>query len=273
MGINAFYCGVSNKMIKLRERISSLLRGRPLTAPVFRNIRSSMLLGSFHTSESNIMQQFTVPGTIAIDIGANVGQYTHVLSRLVKNSGYVMAFEPNPSAFRELVLGSRGRRIWPFEVALSSTDGIGCLTSPVSPTFEELIQLGTLNPHLSNNIVKQIQVTTNRLDKYLPFMHLRVSFIKIDVEGHEYEVLTGAEKLIAKHKPTMVIEIEHRHQPNGRDAETTINWLKSRGMVVEGILGKKLISSTEALERQHAMQADVTRLKISYTNNFLCRFA
>ena len=53
-----------------------------------------------------------------------------------------------------------------------------------------------------------VKVPARRLDS---IVDSEVGFIKIDVEGHEAAVLTGANRLIHKSRPNLVIEIEQRH--------------------------------------------------------------
>ena len=85
---------------------------------------------------------------------------------------------------------------------------------------EEKYKLGTATIHETNNLenekfetIKAIKKIS--LDEY-NFEH-EIGFLKIDVEGHELDILNGARKFIAQNMPTMLIEIEERHsgvQPN-----------------------------------------------------------
>ena len=53
------------------------------------------------------------------------------------------------------------------------------------------------------------KVKTKKLDNIL--INKNIGFIKIDVEGHEKNVIIGAENIIKKNKPNLLIEIEEKH--------------------------------------------------------------
>src|SRR5205085_5146717 len=70
----------------------------------------------------------------------------------------------------------------------------------------------------------EIEVETRRIDDY---NLADVGFIKIDVEGHEFAVLTGAETTLARHTPNLLIECNDEHQP---DAVKRLGaWLDAHG--------------------------------------------
>ena len=92
--------------------------------------------------------------------------------------------------------------------------------------IEELFQLGaaTIHPHNKIEEFKSIKVNKKRLDDIIK---KNVSFIKIDVEGHEKSVISGAKNLILKFKPTLLVEIEQRH--SGVNVKDTINYINNFG--------------------------------------------
>ena len=104
-------------------------------------------------------------------------------------------------------------------VAVSSESGETDLRIPIrdiTASFdnEEKYKLGTATIHETNNLenekfetIKAIKKIS--LDEY-NFEH-EIGFLKIDVEGHELDILNGARKFIAQNMPTMLIEIEERH--------------------------------------------------------------
>ena len=71
---------------------------------------------------------------------------------------------------------------------------------------------------------KSIKVNKKKLDDII---ENKVSFIKIDVEGHEKSVISGAKNLILKFKPTLLVEIEQRH--SGVNVKDTINYINNFG--------------------------------------------
>ncbi|MGA2159300.1 MAG: FkbM family methyltransferase [Dehalococcoidia bacterium] len=138
---------------------------------------------------------------MAIDIGANNGIWSYHLSKSFLN---VEAFEPIDECC-DIIRSTRRRNIRVHNEALSSSPGSMELHIPVesglllkqSATFGEV-----------DGQCRRVVVPVNTLDSY---SFTGVGFIKIDVEGHEIEVLKGAQRTISREKPVMIIEIEQRH--------------------------------------------------------------
>jgi len=140
---------------------------------------------------------------ISVDIGANLGSYT---SRLTKYSQTCWAFEPVPK-LAKFLRRAFGDKIIVKEVALSSKSGKAELVVPKNVyAFSTLEKDNSLENHKE---IEKILVEVRRLDDY----DLKnVGFIKIDVEGHEEEVLKGALNTLKNSKPILLIELEERHR-------------------------------------------------------------
>jgi FkbM family methyltransferase len=139
----------------------------------------------------------------AVDIGANVGVWSYRLSKMFKK---VESFEPIPECVKTMA------RILPENVNIHSVAlGMERENKTLYVPFvkgKQAYGLASLSvvekPH------NQIKVEVHTLDEY---ELEKVTFIKIDVEGYELEVLKGASKTIKREKPVIVIEIEQRHLP------------------------------------------------------------
>ena len=148
---------------------------------------------------------------------------------------YVYAFEANPLLFSKLVDGFKNIKNIKIEnVAISSESGETELRIPIrdiTASFdnEEKYKLGTATIHKINNLENEIFETIKSINKIslddYKFEH-QIGFIKIDVEGHELDILRGAKKLIAKNMP-MLIEIETRH--SGVPLNVAINEVEELG--------------------------------------------
>jgi FkbM family methyltransferase len=165
---------------------------------------------------------------VALDIGANAGIYAAVLS---KYFGQVVCFEPNPEcvAYLKQVLPKNCLLI---EGAVSSESGIAHLTIPVLNKVLETTR-GTISARNNFDVasdIREISVKKHRLDDILGENKLRITgrigLLKIDVEGHEYEVMQGAPDLLATHRPVIIAELEERHGTPVRDV---LNYLVSNG--------------------------------------------
>ncbi len=143
----------------------------------------------------------------SIDIGAADGLYTKIM---VKYSQDVIAFEPNPVSYQRLT--RRFPSLWCENCALSSTVKSAALRVPVvnGIPYRGYGTMENANRLLEFSAfpVQEISIPSRTLDSY---KLSNIGFVKIDVEGHEWEVLTGARSTIAESRPNFMIEIEERH--------------------------------------------------------------
>jgi FkbM family methyltransferase len=146
-------------------------------------------LGHYESEAQAIFLANIRPGDVVFDIGANVGFYTLLASKLAAH-GSVVAFEPLP---RNLALLERHLRlnevcnVRVLPIAVSSQSGTARFAAAHNPAMGGLTDSGDL------------EVTTASLDALIANGAIpRPSFLKIDVEGAEHDVLTGAAKLLAE---------------------------------------------------------------------------
>jgi FkbM family methyltransferase len=168
-----------------------------LPDPLF--YRAMALWFAAHREQRQLFLNDLVPrGGLSLDVGAWWGPWTYWLSR---RSDTVISFEPNPAAaaFLGQVAGSNVRV---EEVALS--DNVRSATLHVSPVRGR-DALATLEGFRGEPDEREIHVRTEMLDNY---DLSDVRFVKVDVEGHESAMITGAEKTLRRFHPTVLIEIE-----------------------------------------------------------------
>ena len=141
----------------------------------------------------------------AIDVGANAGLFTYVLSKHFRR---VYSFEANSDVAMPIRLYNAANvTLYPF--GLSSTTRAATFYIPRMGKLE-LAGWGSLNP---GNLpgaerLTEIKVQLRPLDD---LEIENVDFIKIDVEGHEIEVLKGATKTIRESRPVVLIEVKQEH--------------------------------------------------------------
>jgi len=160
----------------------------------------------------DVIRRCTVPGRSVLDIGANRGVYTWMMSRLVGPDGTVHSFEPYPANVERLNALSMARtNITVYPVALSDSDGEATLHVPRHHRLD-IDALASLRTTAIDERFVPVQVEKRRLDSVLPSSARPLGFVKCDVEGHEDEVVDGAWQTITRDRPTMAIEIEQRHR-------------------------------------------------------------
>ena len=170
----------------------------------------------------------------SVDVGVYRGVYTFQLAKLSK---HVHSFEPNPLIFPYLNKNLKKivKNITLYNTALSDVKTVTDLkiskrfNTIIKKNYEERYELGTATIHKNNLLINKefitYKVKTERLDDLLA--NKNIGFIKIDVEGHEKNVLMGSENLIKKNKPILLVEIEERHSKE--KVEDTINFINNLG--------------------------------------------
>jgi len=150
------------------------------------------------------LYKLLAPGSTFIDVGANMGIYTLVASRLVGEAGRVIAFEPSAQSFPLL------RK----NIALNGLTNVLALPEALSHEIGRTRLYHGPDP-VSNSLGRGLswdgdaeEVATETLDNVLHRTSLmRVDAIKIDVEGAEELVLRGALKTLTRVRPIIVFEI------------------------------------------------------------------
>jgi FkbM family methyltransferase len=212
-------------------------------------------------------------GDVALDIGANFGQFTYGLSRLVGDEGEVHAFEPHPAQSDNLARAERARANVTFHaVALSDRPDTAELAVP-RVGGEPDLALATLEQRSGNGReVDRVTVRVETLDGLLAGRTRPVDFVKCDVEGHERAVLAGAAELIETDAPTMLIEIEQRHQHD--DIRDTFRLVEELGYDGYAVRSDALAPLSEFdIERDQLAfvraEPEAALLPPGYVNDFL----
>ena len=155
--------------------------------------------------ETDLLPALCEEGMVAIDVGANKGLYVDHLRSL---GARVVAFEAHPRMAQQLERFYRGT-VNVQNVALSDRKGRAQLRLPKdNVSWATLAETNRLEMADASRGFESVDVEVRTLDE---FRFREVSFIKIDVEGHEEAVLEGARETIAANLPCLLIEIEERH--------------------------------------------------------------
>jgi FkbM family methyltransferase len=139
-------------------------------------------------------------GDVFVDVGAHVGKYSFYASKLVGDSGCIIAIEPYPMNFENLKKGIEANglnNVIAMQKACSNYRGKGFLKEYELSAKTELIGEPT-----------RIQVDVDTLDSILWGQGIRrTNMVKVDVNGCEYEVLLGAQQTLEMSKPSLIMEI------------------------------------------------------------------
>ena len=166
---------------------------------------STLLRGGFETAEALTMRRWATPGTVAIDVGANVGLHTVPLSQAVGWTGRVFAFEPLPANVERLKANLEMNRLSNVEVhpvALGRADGIVALHLSDDAAYCSTVSVAGGRANGATAAVPIARLDTIWRSAGRP----RVSVLKVDIEGDEFAVLEGSRDLLAKCRPALLLE-------------------------------------------------------------------
>jgi FkbM family methyltransferase len=172
--------------------------------------------------ELRLVHGLSDPTRTTLDIGSNRGLYAIAALRFSKK---VIAFEPQPY-FAAFLRRHLGTLVEVHECAVSDTTGTATLLVPADPRLHaeaRLLSVVDRSPSAMTKNSVSVRVKTVRLDDTVTD---QVGLMKIDVEGHELAVLSGAEKLIESCRPNIIIEIENRHRAGAMD--DAVRWFQAK---------------------------------------------
>lgn len=152
------------------------------------------LNGIYEALETKTISDIVSKGDIVLDIGANIGYYTLILARLVGNGGKVYAFEPDPSNFALLKKN----------VAINQYKNVVLINKAVSDKEGDIpLYLDNQNkgghrlfaPKKPSHVA--IEVESIFLDSFFLDKDDNISFIKMDIEGAEFNAIKGMYNLLS----------------------------------------------------------------------------
>jgi FkbM family methyltransferase len=154
---------------------------------------------------------FLQPGSVVIDVGANLGEWTVPFARKVGPAGRVLAIEPAPrsaAALESTLTANALRHAEIVRCAIGDHDGVAQLAVPVVTSSRTDTGTARIGPACAGH--DALQVPLRSLDSLAAEQDLpRLDLIKIDVEGHERKVLDGAAAILGRYRPVLVVETGH----------------------------------------------------------------
>jgi FkbM family methyltransferase len=194
---------------------------------------------SLVSREEEILQRFNPQeGDIVIDIGAHLGRYSIIGSKKVKSQGKVISIEANPNVFNLLCDNIKLNELYNVILlncaAYSQKRKINFYLHDnknlVNNHYGTVI--GTIDRFSRKQFSKIIEVEAYTLDEIIlenSIKQNKVRWIKIDVEGAEFEVLQGAKNLLSESTELSIL-IEIHNLSKGKNYYEEINeFLKSYG--------------------------------------------
>jgi FkbM family methyltransferase len=206
----------------------------------------------------NVFQKWIEKDNYVLEIGGHIGYFTTFYADLVGTKGKVDVFEPSDANLFYL-----NKNIANLPKGLSAittvvTKGAGDVNEtlnfyidPISgqnnsfvENFDGFINSRELSADKSVEIIiSKVDVIT--LDSYYETATRFPDFVKIDVEGFEWNVLQGFKNTIIKHHPKLMVEIQS-------DADTIIKFFKENGYTIYNDRLEEIVDYKEYLNKKTA---------------------
>ena len=226
--------------------------------------RPLLLAGDYEPHVTSVLLELLRENTHFLDIGANLGFFS-LMTAACCPQGRVFAVEPDPQNFRALsasiALNGLRERITAVQIAASDEDGVATLSDLGNAAnrgarFTAKTR-AVLEAHVHGPAPSFTEVRMARLERL--FAGERIDVLKIDVEGHEPPALRGAERLLRKCKPAILMEFSPGNIINiaGEPPETPLKFLYDLGyhwqvIAEDGRLGAPESTPAELIQRLQA---------------------
>jgi FkbM family methyltransferase len=199
--------------------------------------------------EIHALADFVQPRSWLVDVGANIGFFTVRFARWVSEGGRVVAIEPEPMNFERLRHALRKRdlldRVETIQGVAAESDGVLRLAvNPLHPADHRIASSG-------------VEVKAVTLDRVLAAHGWPpVALIKIDVQGAEHRVLSGARETLRRLRPTILVEVDDQAlRAMNASADAVLEFFAQAGYEPRRLNRRgtwEPVSATEVLARSRA---------------------
>jgi FkbM family methyltransferase len=229
-GIRAFvhygYVGIKKPLLKPNQQNILTVNGCKLEIIPGDPLGTSAELLMFKTHEpisTKLVSKLIKKGMTCLDIGANIGYYVLLESKLIGEKGNIIAIEPSPENFEYLqknIKLQNTTKIQALNIAAGNREGkIRFLV------YENASNSGMVIPDGAEQKWpgKIIEVPVKTIDSLLKEVNVKtIDFLRMDVEGYEFHIFEGMQETLKQSKPIIQIEV---HKSIMGD-ETTKKWFK-----------------------------------------------
>lgn len=147
----------------------------------------------------SLIKRHVKPGMTVLDVGANIGFYTILLSRSVGKDGTVYAFEPDVTNFKYIKqLTKNLGNVKPIHAACGEKNGTTCLYISEKLNVDHHV-------YESDEFRQKVEVKMISVDEFLKNEKNGIGFVKIDVQGYDCSVFKGMKDTLARSSNTLII--------------------------------------------------------------------
>jgi FkbM family methyltransferase len=187
------------RLLRLRGPVVMLeTRAGSLRWVVNAMISQTYIRGAYEPYMQTAFLEVVQPGSVVFDVGAHAGFHSLFCALLVQPEGQVIAFEPNPAnraSMQEQLAQNPNLPVTLLPYALSDHDGASYLDTSKGSSEGRIASAGN------------VAVTLRAIDSLVrEGLVPPPDVMKVDVEGHEVEVLRGALATISEYRPTILCD-------------------------------------------------------------------
>lgn len=217
---------------------------------------SQMQAGNFEDDEIRIAKPLMKCSDVFVDIGANIGYYTCLACH--EDCQTILAVEPLQENLKYLYANISANKwenrveVWPVGVSNQSS---------IATIYSEGTGASLIKGWAGSSELMQQTIAVNTIDNLMAYrFHSKRMFVKIDIEGVEYDALQGGKSLLARDiKPRWLVEItlrEHRKSFLNEHFADTFNLFFEEGYLCYSIAGGLFPISKLDVERYASCQVD-----------------
>tara|TARA_Y100000588_G_C14031884_1_gene829020 strand:- start:72 stop:935 length:864 start_codon:yes stop_codon:yes gene_type:complete len=199
----------------------------------------------YEAEETQFFVDNVKEGMRIVDVGANIGYYTTLFSRLVGPTGFVTAFEPDPTNFSLLkknceVNGCNNVKL--ENLALSDQDGTATL-------HLSEVNRGDHRMSSSDENLETIEIKTVLLDDFLDHQK-GFDLLKMDIQGHEFHALKGMDRLLDREGIIIVMEfMPEALKEADSDPRELLDFLRSKNFEIRDSENQSEVIRSTALDQ------------------------
>ena len=209
---------------------------------------SIYLLGAFEPLTQRQFRKFIKSDDIVIDIGANIGAHTLPFAQMVGTNGKVVAIEPTKYAVDKLLknvtLNENLHNQIIVQQGMLVSEDKEQIPSTIYSSWPLINSAAELHEEHKGQLMSTSGCKKSTLDEMLSELKIeKVDVIKLDVDGHEYSVIKGAEKTLSKYHPIIFMEFAPYVFNSKAEFDGMIELLASHGYQFTHVSNGKKISS------------------------------
>lgn len=199
----AIFRPLQHQLLKLARQEMIEVNGYRLFLDEADSLKLSMN-GSYEIFETELIKRLVQPADRVVDIGANIGYYSLLMSGLVGSKGKVYAFEPDPTnldLLRRNIDFNNRENIVVVPEAVANRQGF-------SQFYVSDNNRGAHSLEATEALTAAGEVAITSLDHYFKSNRSNISLIKMDIQGAEYKALVGMKQVLVQN-PQLILITEY----------------------------------------------------------------